>query len=108
MMRKTWSLAHAVVVTSMLVLAATAWAQQTSSIAGRRRDTSGAVLSRGTVRVASPGLIRRVSTAAADAQGRFNLVNLRPGTYVGTVLLAGFNSVKPQGIQVTAGFTATV
>src|SRR5215510_5305010 len=108
MMRRTWSLAYTVVLTSMLFLAATAAAQQTSSIAGLVRDASGAVLPGVTVEVASPALIERVRTAATDAQGRFNIVNLRPGTYVVTFSLAGFNSVKREGIQVTAGFTATV
>src|SRR5262245_44844576 len=108
MMRKTWSLAHAVVVTSMLVLAATAWAQQTSSIAGLVRDSSGAVLPGVTVEAASPALIEKVRTAVTDAQGRFNIVNLRPGTYAVTFSLPGFNSVKREGIQLTAGFTAAV
>jgi len=108
MMRRTGLLANVVVLTFMHVLAGAASAQQTSSIAGLVRDASGAVLPGVTVEVASPALIERVRTAATDAQGRFNIVNLRPGTYVVTFSLAGFNSVKREGIQVTAGFTATV
>jgi hypothetical protein len=108
MVRRARLLAHVVVLVFIHVLAGAAWAQQTSSIAGLVRDASGAVLPGVTVEVASPALIERVRTAATDAQGRFNIVNLRPGTYVVTFSLAGFNSVKRDGIQVTAGFTATV
>src|SRR4029434_4203156 len=108
MMRRTWLLAHVVVLTFMDVLAGAASAQQTSSIGGLDRDCAGAALPGVAVAVASAALIERVRTAATDAQGRFNIVNLRPGTYVVTFSLAGFNSVKREGIQVTAGFTATV
>ena len=99
---------HVVVLLFIFILASAAGAQQTSSIAGLVRDSSGGVLPGVTVEVASPALIERVRTATTDAQGRFNIVNLRPGTYAVTFSLAGFNSVKREGIQVTAGFTATV
>ena len=90
------------------VLPAPTWAQETSSIAGLVRDGSGAVLPGVTVEAASPALIERVRTAVSDTQGRFNIVNLRPGTYAVTFSLAGFKSVKREGIQLTAGFTAAV
>jgi len=99
---------HVVVLLCTLLLAAPAWAQQASGIAGLVRDSSGAVLPGVTVEAASPALIEKVRTAVTDAQGRFNVVNLRPGTYVVTFSLPGFNSVKREGIQLTAGFTAAV
>ena len=99
---------HVVVLLWTLLLAAPAWAQQASGIAGLVRDSSGAVLPGVTVEAASPALIEKVRTAVTDAQGRFNIVNLRPGTYVVTFSLPGFNSVKREGIQLTAGFTAAV
>jgi len=102
------SVLQVVVLGSMLAVAATASAQQASGIAGLVRDSSGAVLPGVTVEAASPALIERVRTAVTDAQGRFNIVNLRPGTYVVTFSLPGFNSVKREGIQLTAGFTASV
>ena len=102
------SVLHLVVLVSLLSAAAPARAQQASGIAGLVRDSSGAVLPGVTVEAASPALIERVRTAVTDAQGRFNIVNLRPGTYVVTFSLPGFNSVKREGIQLTAGFTATV
>src|SRR6185503_11915414 len=90
------------------ILPARSWAQQASSIAGLVRDSSGAVLPGVTVEAASPALIEKVRSAVTDAQGRFNIVNLGPGTYAVTFSLPGFNSVKREGIQLTAGFTAAV
>jgi len=108
MPRRTKPLLHVAVLLCTLILAAPALAQQASGIAGLVRDSSGAVLPGVTVEAASPALIEKVRTAVTDAQGRFNIVNLRPGTYVVTFSLPGFNSVKREGIQLTAGFTAAV
>jgi hypothetical protein len=99
---------HVAVLLCTLILAAPAWAQQASGIAGVVRDTSGAVLPGVTVEAASPALIEKVRTAVTDAQGRFNIVNLRPGPYAVTFSLPGFNAVKREGIQLTAGLMAAV
>ena len=72
------------------------------------RDTSGAVLPGVTVEAASPALIEKVRTVVTDGEGRYNIIDLRPGTYVVTFSLAGFNTVRREGIELTAGFTATV
>ena len=53
-------------------------------------------------------MTRRTRTAVTDAQGRFNIVNLRPGPYAVTFSLPGFNAVKREGIQLTAGLMAAV
>ena len=55
----------------------TAYAQ--ASISGVVRDTSGAVLPGVTVEAASPVLIEKVRTTVTDGNGRFQLVDLRPG-----------------------------
>jgi len=86
----------------------TASAQQASGIAGVVKDTSGAVLPGVTVEAASPALIEKVRTVVTDGEGRYNIVDLRPGTYVVTFTLAGFNTFRREGIALTAGFTATV
>jgi hypothetical protein len=108
MTRRTKPLLYVAVLLCTLILAAPVSAQQASGIAGLVRDSSGAVLPGVTVEAASPALIEKVRTAVTDAQGRFNIVNLRPGTYAVTFSLPGFNSVKREGIQLTAGFTAAV
>src|SRR5882672_11886792 len=85
-----------------------AMAQQTSAIAGLVRDTTGAVLPGVTVEAASPVLIEKVRTVVTDDQGRYNIVNLVPGTYSVTFTLPGFNTLKRDGVQLTSGFTAAV
>jgi Carboxypeptidase regulatory-like domain len=91
-----------------LIVSRTVDAQQASSIAGLVRDTSGGVLPGVTVEVTSPALIEKVRTAVADGEGRYNITDLRPGTYTVTFTLEGFNVLKRDGITLTAGFTATV
>src|SRR5436853_2974523 len=97
-----------IVIASVLLLPHTALAQQTSAIAGVVRDTSGAVLPGVTVEAASPVLIEKVRTVVTDDQGRYNIVNLVPGTYSVTFTLPGFNTLKRDGVQLTSGFTAAV
>ena len=93
---------------SVLLVPSTATAQQTSAIAGIVRDASGAVLPGVTVEAASPALIEKVRTVVTDDQGRYNIVDLRPGTYAVTFTLAGFNTMKREGVVLTSGFTAAV
>src|SRR5687768_10955636 len=85
-----------------------AWAQQASGIAGLVRDSSGAVMPGVTVEAASPALIEKSRAAVTDGQGRYNIVDLVPGTYTVTFTLTGFNAVRREGISLTSGFTATV
>src|SRR3982751_6243678 len=91
---------------SVLLLPALASAQAT--VAGTVRDTSGAVMPGVTVEAASPALIERVRSATTDERGQYKIVDLRPGTYVVTFTLPGFSTVKREGIDLPATFTATV
>src|SRR5262247_225798 len=86
------------------------WAQSatTGAIAGTVRDASGAVLPGVTVEAASPALIEKVRTVITDAEGRYNIVDLRPGTYTVNFSLTGFNAFRRDGIELTSGFTAVV
>src|SRR5207247_945278 len=92
----------------VLWFSAGASAQENSGIAGVAKDTSGAVLPGVTVEAASPVLIEKVRTVITDGEGRYNIVDLRPGTYMVTFSLGGFSTVKREGIELSAGFTATV
>ncbi len=93
----------------VLVFCATASAQNSNgSIAGVVRDASGAILPGVTIEAASPVLIERARTAVSDGQGLYRIVDLRPGTYTVTFTLAGFSTLKREGLELTAGFTATV
>ena len=78
------------------------------AIAGVVTDTSSAVLPGVTVEVASPALIERVRSAVTDGSGQYQVVNLPPGGYTVTFMLAGFNTLKREGIELTGNFTATV
>jgi Carboxypeptidase regulatory-like domain len=97
-----------VILLSCVLLAQTALAQQASGIAGVVRDTSGGVLPGVTVEAASPALIEKSRVAISNGEGRYNIVDLRPGTYTVTFTIAGFNAFRREGITLTAGFTATV
>ena len=91
-----------------LVPSMAAFAQSGSGIAGVVRDSSGAVLPGVTVEAASPALIEKVRSVVTDGEGRYNIVNLVPGVYSVTFTLTGFNTVRREGIELTASFTANV
>jgi len=72
------------------------------------KDTIGAVLSGVTVEASSPALLEKVRTVVTDDQGQYKIVDLRPGVYTVSFALAGFATVKREGIELTTLFTATV
>src|SRR5688572_19931488 len=85
-----------------------AMASAQSAIAGIVNDTSGAVLPGVLVEASSDALIEKVRTAVSDANGQYRIVDLRPGTYVVTFTLAGFNTIKREAVDVPSEFVATV
>ncbi|MEQ1911070.1 MAG: TonB-dependent receptor [Vicinamibacterales bacterium] len=85
-----------------------AWAQQASGISGVVRDPSGGVLPGVTVEASSPALIEKVRTTVTDAQGRYVIGDLVPGSYTVTFSLAGFSNVRRDTFTLTSGFTAQV
>lgn len=105
-MRRTLRLGLLTTIVAVLAGASNAWAQ--SAIAGTVRDTSGAVLPGVTVEAASPVLIERARAAVTDEQGQYRIVELRPGAYSVTFTLPGFATVKREGIELPANFTASV
>jgi hypothetical protein len=91
---------------AIILTAGSALAQ--SAIAGLVRDESGAVLPGVTVEATSPVLIEGAHSAVTDDQGRYRVVDLRPGVYKLTFTLAGFGVVVRQGIELPSEFVATV
>jgi hypothetical protein len=90
----------------VLLLPCSAFAQ--ASITGVVKDPSGAVLPGVAVEAASSALIERVRTAVTDATGQYRIIDLRPGAYVVTFSLAGFSTVRREGIELQGSLTATV
>src|SRR2546428_9242327 len=78
------------------------------AISGTVTDATGSVLPAVTVEARSPALIEQVRTVFTDGAGRYQIVELRPGTYSVTFTLSGFNTVVREGIELTTGFTANV
>jgi len=90
------------------LLSVTAFAQVQSAIAGVVKDASGAVLPGVTVEASSPALIEKSRAVVTDAEGQYKIIDLRPGDYTVTFSLSGFSTVKREGVNLTASFTATV
>ena len=100
-----WVPAVAVMV---LVVPALAHAQTNGTIAGVVRDTTDAVMPGVTVEAASPALIEKTRAVTTDGDGRYSIVDLRPGVYTVTFTLEGFSKVVRSGIELPSGFTAQV
>ena len=73
---------------------------------GSRRD--GAVLPGVTVEASSPVLIEKVRSVVSDADGRYTIVDLRPGVYSVTFTLTGFNTLKREEVELPGNFTMTL
>ena len=108
MVRSRYGLLAMVVLVCALPRSGWTQATTTGTIAGVVKDTTGAVLPGVTVEVASPALIEKVRSAVTDDQGRYKVVNLRPGTYSVTFTLVGFGTLRREGIELSAGTTAPV
>lgn len=91
---------------SAVLLPALAAAQ--SAIAGQVKDPSASVLPGVTVEVSSPALIEGKRVAVTDGQGRYSIVDLRPGLYTVAFTLEGFTRVAREGVELTSNFTASV
>jgi hypothetical protein len=78
------------------------------TIAGVVKDATGAVIPGVTVEVASPALIEKVRSVVTDGAGQYRVVDLVPGVYDVIFSLQGFATIRRSGIELVAGFTATV
>ena len=107
-MRPPVGLGVAVASIVLALMPAAAAAQARASITGVIRDTSGAVLPGVTVEATSAALIERGRTALSDGTGQYRIVDLPAGAYTVTFSLPGFNTVRREGVELTAFLTATV
>ena len=89
-----------------LVVPSAAFAQ--ASITGIVKDPSGAVLPGATVEASSPALIEKARSVVTDGSGQYRIVTLPPGVYSLTFTLAGFSTVRREGIELRGTFTAAI
>ncbi|MBS1855622.1 MAG: carboxypeptidase regulatory-like domain-containing protein [Acidobacteria bacterium] len=89
------------------VLAAAALFGQTTSITGTVTDPSGAVIPNATITVTNTETAAKRSDTA-DAQGRYTISQVPPGTYALVAQAAGFAEMSIQGIQLLVNVPATV
>src|SRR5687767_14077538 len=81
------------------------WAQQTGTLSGIVRDAQRGVLPGVTVAVTSEALIGSGRTAITGEAGAYLFSALPPGTYTVTYTLAGFTTLKREGIRVAVAQT---
>ena len=96
----------------LMAVAAPAYAQgggasATGTIQGRVTDAQGAVLPGVTITATSPAMLGQQTTVSSET-GNYRFPAVPPGTYTVTYELAGFNTVRREGIQISLGFTATL
>ena len=79
-----------------------------SQFTGQVRDESGGVLPGVLVEASSPALIEKSKTAITDEQGRYTIVDLRPGVYRVTFTLTGFSTIVRPEVELPSNFVATI
>jgi Carboxypeptidase regulatory-like domain len=79
-----------------------------SAFSGVVRDASAAVLPGVTVEASSPVLIEKSRTVVTDGEGRYTIVDLRPGTYKLTFSLTGFTTVIRDAVDLPGNTTVPI
>src|SRR5258705_3802557 len=97
-------LVRLLLVTACVALLPSAASAQ-SAIGGVVKDVSGAVLPGVSVEAASDVLIEKTRTVVTDGAGQYKIVDLRPGVYIVTFSLAGFQTMKRAGGELPTDFT---
>ncbi|HEX8029192.1 MAG TPA: carboxypeptidase regulatory-like domain-containing protein [Vicinamibacterales bacterium] len=106
-MRRTIAFAFFLLFTITSLAFGQAVTSGTGAINGKVTDSSDAVMPGATVTISSPQQMG-VRTAVTDSDGTYRFTAVTPGDYTVVVELAGFSSVRNEGIRVSLGFTATV
>jgi hypothetical protein len=99
--------ALAALTVSMPAFAQGGGASSTGTIQGRVTDAQGAVLPGVTVVASSPSMLGQ-QTAVTSETGNYRFPAVPPGNYTLSYELAGFNTLRREGVQITLGFTATL
>jgi len=102
--RATFSTFYAILL--LALLPGSAHAQ--SAIAGIVKDTSGAVLPGVTAEASSDVLIEKSRSVTTDGSGQYKIIDLRPGVYVVTFTLPGFQTLKREQVELPADFTSVI
>ncbi len=79
-----------------------------STISGVVTDTTGASVAGVKVEAVSPALIEKSRTVTTDGQGRYAIIDVRPGTYTMTFTANGFTTVKKENIEVPSNVAVNV
>jgi Carboxypeptidase regulatory-like domain/TonB-dependent Receptor Plug Domain len=95
-----------IVIACAVLFPAAAHAQ--SAFSGVVRDASGGVLPGVTVEAASPVLIEKSRAVVTDGEGRYTIVDLRPGQYKLTFSLEGFTSLVRDGVDLPGNTTVPI
>jgi hypothetical protein len=95
----------AVALVMVVTSSSTTFAQ--STISGQVRDPSGAAMPGVRVEAASPVLIEGSRSATTSSDGRYAIVDVRPGTYMTTFTIDGFAVVKRE-VEVRSNVTVPV
>ncbi len=92
----------------LVLLALPVAAAPQSTIAGTVRDASGGVLPGVTVEASSPALIEKARTVSTDGEGRYAIVDIRPGLYTVVFSLQGFSTVRQEEIVVPSNVSVPI
>lgn len=106
-MRRAFALALLLLVSSSSFALGQAVTSGTGAVNGKVTDASDAVMPGVTVTLTSPSQMG-TRTAVTDTDGNYRFTAVTPGEYVVVFELAGFSTVRNEGIRVSLGFTATV
>jgi hypothetical protein len=79
-----------------------------SAFSGVVRDASGGVLPGVTVEASSPVLIEKSRSVITDGDGRYTVVDLRPGTYKLTFTLSGFSTLVRDNVELPGNTTVPI